>query len=402
MKQTLFGKATRYIAEITNINEYIDTSEAAEKIKGNIWFRGPNLWILAFSIIIASVGLNVNSTAVIIGAMLISPLMGPIMGAGLALGTNNAPLLKEAFKNLLVMVTISLLASWLYFLISPLNLVNPTELLARTRPSIYDVLIAFFGGLAGIFESCRREKGTVLSGVAIATALMPPLCTAGYGLAYAQWKWFGGAMMLFLINAMFIIIATYFMVKLLRFKEVGYPDEKQEIRTRRIVSLIILAIMVPSIWSAVIIVRDNNFERNVQSFVAENKNMQEQGYIYDYKILDEGGKMVELYIAGESPDDEVMSRLAGSAARHGIKENQLRIRHTGSSAASGQKLMQSIYERVDAELARKDERIRELEKQLEEKDRSSLQDVKELLQVIFRDSTVVVPAPETLRSASGR
>ena len=178
---TIWDYIKRLIKKYIYVYDQIDTADAAERIKNGIWFRGPNVWILAFSIVIASVGLNVNSTAVIIGAMLISPLMGPIVGTGLALGTNDTDLLKLSAKNLLIMVVIALLASTLYFILSPLSLVNPTELEARTSPTIYDVLIALFGGLAGIFENSRKERGTVLSGVAIATALMPPLCTAGYG-----------------------------------------------------------------------------------------------------------------------------------------------------------------------------------------------------------------------------
>ena len=194
----------RYLKRLADIRNDIDTDAAAEQIRRGIWFRGPNVWILAFSIIIASVGLNVNSTAVIIGAMLISPLMGPIIGIGLSLGTNDAELLKNAFRNFLVMFVISLLVSTLYFLISPLRLNNATELAARTSPTIYDVFIAFFGGLAGILENCRKEKGTVLAGVAIATAIMPPLCTAGYGLAHLNAHYFFGALYLFLINGVFI------------------------------------------------------------------------------------------------------------------------------------------------------------------------------------------------------
>ena len=188
------------IRQYTYIYDQVDTDSAAERIKSSIWFKGPNAWILAFAIVLASVGLNVNSTAVIIGAMLVSPLMGPIIGAGLALGTNDTDLLRSAAKNLLVMVGISLLASTVFFLLSPLSLVNPTELEARTSPTIYDVLIALFGGLAGILENSRKERGTVLSGVAIATALMPPLCTAGYGLAHLNMHFFFGAMYLFVIN----------------------------------------------------------------------------------------------------------------------------------------------------------------------------------------------------------
>ena len=193
-----------YLRDTANITEQVDVAAAASNIRSNIYFRGPNVWILAFSIIIASVGLNVNSTAVIIGAMLISPVMGPIMGMGLGLGVNDTRLLGDSFRNLLIMVIISLLASSLFFLLSPLNLANPTELAARTSPSIYDVLIALFGGFAGILEHARKEKGTVMSGVAIATALMPPLCTAGFGLAKANWHFFFGAMYLFTINAIFM------------------------------------------------------------------------------------------------------------------------------------------------------------------------------------------------------
>ncbi|MBQ4299504.1 MAG: DUF389 domain-containing protein, partial [Bacteroidales bacterium] len=189
----LWEKAKRRFREISSLSGQLDTDDADARIRSAIWFRGPNVWILAFSIIIASVGLNVNSTAVIIGAMLISPLMGPIIGAGLALGINDTRLLWDAARNLLVMVLISLVASTLFFLISPLDLVNPTELEARTSPSIYDVLIALFGGFAGIFENARKERGTVLSGVAIATALMPPLCTAGYGIANWDGHFFLGA-----------------------------------------------------------------------------------------------------------------------------------------------------------------------------------------------------------------
>ena len=209
---TLKQRMRRFIQRHIFIYDELDTAGAAQRIKSNIWFRGTNVWILAFSIVIASVGLNVNSTAVIIGAMLVSPLMGPIIGAGLALGTNDLDLLKAAGRNLMVMVLISLVASTLFFIVSPLALVNPTELEARTSPTIYDVLIALFGGLAGILENSRKERGTVLSGVAIATALMPPLCTAGYGLAHWQLHFFFGALYLFIINSVFIPLAAAFLL----------------------------------------------------------------------------------------------------------------------------------------------------------------------------------------------
>ena len=177
------GKVKEYIKSVVSLGEHIDIDAANANIRSSIAFRGPNVYILACAIIIASVGLNVNSIPVIIGAMLVSPLMGPIFGFGLGLGTNDVDLLRSSLKNFGIMVLISILASTLYFIITPLKLDEPTELLARTNPTIYDVLIALFGGIAGMLETSRKEKGNVLSGVAIATALMPPLCTVGYGIA---------------------------------------------------------------------------------------------------------------------------------------------------------------------------------------------------------------------------
>ena len=200
---------TTLIRQTLNLNGHIDTEAAERSIRNNIEFKGPNAWILAVAVIIASVGLNVNSIPVVIGAMLISPLMGPIFGLGLGLGVSDIQLMKSSGKNLLVMVSISLAVAFLYFLITPLSLSNPTELLARTSPTFYDVLIALFGGFAGILEQCRKDKGTVFSGVAIATALMPPLCTAGYGLACGEFSYFLGALYLFVINCTFIMLATY-------------------------------------------------------------------------------------------------------------------------------------------------------------------------------------------------
>ena len=183
-----------------NFADSIDILTAKNQIISNIEFKGSNVWILIFAIVIASVGLNVNSIPVVIGAMLISPLMGPIMGIGLALGINDTDLLRRSFKNLLIMSAISVITSTVYFLITPLDLEEPTELLARTNPTVYDVFIAFFGGLAVITEVCKKEKGTVIAGAAIATALMPPLCTAGFGLANGNFFYFIGASYLFFIN----------------------------------------------------------------------------------------------------------------------------------------------------------------------------------------------------------
>ena len=354
----------RYYA---NLHEHMDTVDAAERIKKAIWFRGPNVYILAFSIIIASVGLNVNSTAVIIGAMLISPLMGPIIGVGMALGTNDTLLLRDSLRNLLVMVFISLIVSTLFFLLSPLSLLNPTELEARTSPTIYDVLIAFFGGLAGIFENSRKDRGTVLSGVAIATALMPPLCTAGYGLAHWNAHYFIGAMYLFLINGVFIIMATYFMVKYLRFKTVAGIDEKTARIRRNWMTAVMVVMIAPSLYTAFMLVFDNNFERKVEAFVTQNRIVG-SSYIYDYKIVKEKGKrIVELSVAGEAPNQDQMDKMLASASEHGIKPGTIRLNsHTiGLTHEYLENMLEAVYETTGVELEDKERRIQALEARLD-------------------------------------
>lgn len=357
----------RYYA---NIHDQIDTDDAAERIRKSIWFRGPNVWILAFSIIIASAGLNVNSTAVIIGAMLISPLMGPIIGVGLALGTNDLELLKAAVKNLLVMMAISLVASTLFFLLSPLKLANPTELEARTSPTIYDVLIALFGGLAGILENSRRERGTVLSGVAIATALMPPLCTAGFGLAHLNFHFFFGALYLFIINGVFIILATFVMVKYLRFKTVVGIAPELARRRRNLMTGIVVIVVVPSLISAFNMVKDNNFERNVERFVQENRFLG-RSYVYDYRIFNDRGRKVELTVAGEPLTPEQQSVLSLSARAHKIKDGQLLVKEhsLGMTGDEMNNLIRGIYSKTDQEISRKEEELRKLTSRLDSLER---------------------------------
>ena len=356
----------RIVKHYINIEDDIDTEDAAKRIKDAIWFRGPNVWILAFSIIIASVGLNVNSTAVIIGAMLISPLMGPIIGIGLAIGTNDFELLKNALKNFLVMVLISVAASFLFFLLSPLRLVNPTELVARTSPTIYDVLIALFGGLAGILENSRKERGTVLSGVAIATALMPPLCTAGYGLAHFNLHFFFGALYLFIINTVFIVLATYVMVKYLNFNTVTGIDQDHATRRRNLMTCIVLIVTLPSIFTAFNLIKASNFERDVQSFVSENK-LVGRTYIYDYRTFRDRGQKVEISVTGERMSQEKRDILIKSAAEHGIKQKQLIIKEKafGRTENEMRSLIKGIYDKTEQELSDKDSRIVKLQARLD-------------------------------------
>lgn len=314
----------RFVRRRLSLTDYIDIQAAADNIRSNIPFRGPNIYILFVAIVIASVGLNVNSIPVIIGAMLISPLMSPIIGFGMGLGTNDTDLLIRSLKNLAIMFIISLLASTLYFWVTPLETDNPTELLARTNPSVYDVFIAFFGGIAGILELSRKDKGTVLSGVAIATALMPPLCTVGYGVANHNWQYAGGALYLFFINCIFIALATFLAVKYLHFPLVSEGEGKFR---RRVISyiLLILVVLIPSFFSAYSIVNENSFATAAHKFVKENQAVGGT-YIYDYSTdMSVKPYTLTLRLAGEALTAESRAQLYANAEKFDISHSQIRF-----------------------------------------------------------------------------
>lgn len=243
-----------------------DESEIIDQINSGITFRGGNLWVLIFAILIASLGLNVNSTAVIIGAMLISPLMGPIIGMGFALGTNDLDMLKRAAKNYAISTLISILTATLYWFLTPLSDAQ-SELLARTSPTLYDVLIAFCGGAAGIIALCTKGKSNVIPGVAIATALMPPLCTAGFGLGTGHIMYFLGAFYLFFINTVFICLATLAGVKLMHFEKKVFLTPERERRVRQIVTTVVVVTMIPAAIVTANIVKKSIFDSNVSRFV---------------------------------------------------------------------------------------------------------------------------------------
>lgn len=266
--QLSFKRFSRTLGDLIHIRDEADEEGTVNDIKRSIEFRGANLWALVFAVFIASIGLNTNSAAVIIGAMLISPLMGPIMGVGLALGTNDIDLLKRSLRNLLVAVSISVLTSTLYFLITPLDQAQ-SELLARTRPTIFDVLIAIFGGSIGIIASSRKEKTNAIPGVAIATALMPPLCTAGYGLANGYWRYFFGAFYLFFINSVFICLSTFVFVRYLKFKKVSFVDEAREKQVKIYLVLFAVLTIIPSVYAAVGVVSETLFRTRAQTFIKD-------------------------------------------------------------------------------------------------------------------------------------
>lgn len=284
MKIRSISGIQRFLKGKFNLNEDSATqSEIVERIESGVVIRGTNLWVLIFATFIASIGLNVNSTAVIIGAMLISPLMGPIMGMGLALGVNDFELLKRSAKNFGFMTIIAILTSMLYFMLSPWS-VAQSELLARTQPTTFDVLIAFFGGLAGIVAQTRKEKSiTVIPGVAIATALMPPLCTAGYGIATGQLSYFFGAFYLFVINTVFIAIASFVITNSMKFEKKVFVDPERGRKVKRIMATIIFITIIPSVVLGYNLTREMLFKNNVSRFVTASFNFEETR-IMDYKV----------------------------------------------------------------------------------------------------------------------
>lgn len=330
MKKILFA-IKEFLADRFNLGEdKADEQLIVDAIKREVHFKGTNLWTLIFAIFIASIGLNVNSTAVIIGAMLISPLMGPIMGIGLGIGINDFDLLKRGLKNLFIAAAISVAASSLYFAVTPLHDAS-SELLARTNPSLWDVFIAFFGGLAGIVAGTRKEKSNVIPGVAIATALMPPLCTAGYGLATGQWYYFLGAAYLFFINSLFICLATFIIVKHLKFRKVEFSTPEREKRVSRYILLIALLAILPSVYLAYRIVQRSIFEGNAKQFVSKEFRFAKAQVVTRNYVFDGRQQAIELLLIGESLSEATIDSLRKRLPAYSLSGTRL-IVHQGLDA----------------------------------------------------------------------
>lgn len=297
----LWEKIKKFILELLDFRDDTDQDATIEAIKSDISFKGATAWILICSIFVASIGLNANSTAVVIGAMLISPLMGPILGVGMSIAINDIDTLRKSLINLATMIVLSLLTAFLFFFIFPLR-EETSELLGRVRPDIRDVLIAFFGGLALIIA--RTKKGTIASvifGVAIATALMPPLCTAGYGLAIGNFDYFLGAMYLFTINTIFIALATFLVLKLLGFTMIRYVNSAKRKRIAQIASFIAFLVMVPAVFTFVGVynesVIDASYKKFLKAKVYDNPNLWLQREKLEVK-----NKTISLFFNGDVSD----------------------------------------------------------------------------------------------------
>ncbi len=370
----LLGSAKRFLAELLDIRNNTDQEAAKEAINADISFKGHTSWILISSIFIASVGLNANSTAVVIGAMLISPLMGPILGIGMSLAINDIDTLRRSLKNFAVMVLLSVITAYLFFALFPLR-EESSELLARTQPDIRDVLIAFFGGLALVIA--RTKKGTIASviyGVAIATALMPPLCTVGFGLANGNPIGALGAMYLFTINTIFIALATFLVVKILRFPMVRYANSQRRRLIARLASITAFLVMVPASITFYRVLQESLFKQQANKFITENiATYQFSGggrFLEDFSDLEYNkGKepVIELVFMGNEtiPDNVIATWNTRKNSFSRLRNAELNIIQGSKNKEADQlKYIDELYQTQKNELLGKDERIKILESEL--------------------------------------
>ncbi len=337
--------------------------EVVANISKGVEFRGVNLWVLIFATMIASLGLNVNSPAVIIGAMLISPIMGPIMGVGLSLGINDFDLLKRSLRNLALMFGVAIVTSTIYFFVSPLS-ANSSELLARTSPTTYDVLIALFGGLAGMVAQTRTDRtSTVIPGVAIATALVPPLCTAGFGIATGQLRFFAGAFYLFFINSVFIALATYVMVRFLRYEKKSFLDTARERHVKHVMMVITLLTFLPSVFIGLRMVRVTLFEATAERYVTEVFDFPQTRVIEHVLHYRHGREpsSIELLLLGEPLDEATIDNARSQLDRFGLEGVRLTVRQASQSDKVDVLSLQQSYTEL---LAEKNRRIEEMKAQL--------------------------------------
>ena len=358
----LFQSVKIFFRELLDFREDTDRDATIEAIKGDIPFKGATAWILICSIFVASVGLNANSTAVVIGAMLISPLMGPILGVGMSIAINDIDTLKKSLINLATMIVLSLLTAFLFFWLFPLS-EDTSELLGRVKPDIRDVLIAFFGGLALIIA--RTKRGTIASvifGVAIATALMPPVCTAGYGLAEGNWDYFLGAMYLFTINTMFIALATFIVLKVLRFPMLKYANSKKRKRIAQLASLLAIVVMVPAVLTFINVLKQSGYEIDYNNFVKDEIESNRELW-FQNGTLNPVDEKITLYFNGEITDATEADLRNEIKGYKKIKDFDLEI--SGNKNRSFDKISDA-YDRAINDLDKKDNIISGLQKQIAE------------------------------------
>ena len=337
----------KFLKKLISIDNEVSPKKTIGSIISEIEFKGSSIWILICSIVIASIGLNNNSTAVIIGAMLISPLMGPIRGIGLALATNDFKILIKSLINFGVMVGVSLLASYLFFLITPLK-AETSELLLRTKPYVFDILIAFFGGLAGIIAAATSSKNaglTVIPGVAIATALMPPLCTVGYGMAVGNWEYFAGAFYLFSLNSVFICVATFLIIRFLKFPKVEFINPKTERKVKLYVIVVLLLIVIPSVLKFSDIIKESIFNQNANEFVDRTILIDNQLELVKKEfVYFDDSSLITLHVGGFYVDEPTKKQWRNQMQNYDLSNVKLKIVNLSSKELDEAALLNKLLE----------------------------------------------------------
>jgi len=384
-------------ARFTLAEDRAETTAIDTEIRSSVVLRGTNLWVLILAMLIASVGLDVNSTAVIIGAMLISPLMGPIIGIGYGIGVYDFSLIRKAASNLAIATLIALLTSTLYFLLSPLSEAH-SELLARTSPTIWDVIIAFSGGLAGIIAATRKIKTNVIPGVAIATALMPPLCTAGYGLAIANWHFFFGAFYLFIINCVFIAFAAVIIISAMKLPHKNYVDAKTESRVKKYLLSLVFITVVPSLYLAYNLVKVEVFTQKAKSFVNHEFKFDET-FFTNLKV-DAKEKKIELSLIGKPLPKDKLESIKQKLSDNGLDTSTLIVHQAGEQAIDTLSLKSSIiadlYKESQIKVEVRDKEIESLKDNL-----VSYQKEKDVLQSLVSELHALFPEITNLIIANG-
>lgn len=369
-----FWSALLFLRQRLSIIDNADPTNTIEGIERDVEFRGFNLWILIFSIIICSIGLNTNSTAVVIGAMLISPLMGPIMGLGLSIGINDFELLKRSLRNLGIAVSMAIFASFIYFLLTPLSAESP-ELLARTQPTLLDVLVAIFGGATGILAGSRREKSNVIPGVAIATALMPPLCTAGFGLASGDLSFFFGAIYLFLINSIFISLATTLVVRYLKYPARKLPNLEKERKAKRFIAITLFVFVLPSVYVFYNVVIGALYEQRVNEFIKTELHYGETTLVRENFNFDKDSSYLSVVFLGKTIPEEVIRGWRQKLPSYKLDKLDFRV-FQGSEAPTGDgensMRMAEIVMNSQSVLSAKEAEIRSLSKQIQTLEEGSI------------------------------
>lgn len=331
----------RYLKTILNLK----TDQEAEhityhEIKSGVIFKGTNLWIMAFAIFIACIGLNINSKAAVIGAMIISPLMGPIFGIGFSLGTSNSALLKLSLRSIFRIVLISILCSTLYYLLSPYHIATD-ELLSFSKPTIFDVFLAFIGGMAGMIAISRHDGNRVLVGIAVATACIPPLCTAGFGIATLQWEYILGGLYTYFINALFICLGCYIITRYLKFTRIAESDIKH---INSYFGILAFFTILPALYLAYNLWIVNVYNDKIRYFIA---NEVEKTHHVIHKTIDAENKVLTIDVMVDDYDENLAKSIQSKLNEHDLKDTKVKIFQT----------LKAINNRLE---------IQELQKQLDE------------------------------------